>query len=242
MKKTFSYLILFLFSFSFAQIETSKLVPKVLKQLDLNINNIHQDFYVEKVLPFEKSKTLILIPKFVNTNYNNYDSYFYTIKPILVIVDNNSGKILNQFNCQEIISDAIKISSIVLDTGLYYLKSDLRAVGVRVHFSGSSSVYPMSNELLSLYIPENKSFKNVLNSFTISNYNSDWDTKCAGESKETNSFLSMDEKNSSNGFRNINVHSKIKLSKTYVLKGECKEKNSTNQTNRILKFNGKEYK
>ncbi|WP_300673342.1 hypothetical protein [Soonwooa sp.] len=222
----------------FGQEKKSVLLTKALQQLNLKESQINLDLFAEKVIPNNNSQSILLIPKYT-TNEDDYmvmDAY-------VLIVDNTSGKILyKNFESGAWVSDAMILSSLTIDTGLYILADQKRAFGVRANTHNMSGPNPFSTEELSLYLIENNKLNKILNSFEVYSSNGEWDMKCAGESTTENSVITVDNQTKSNGLYNLKLKTDVEKLIRKPVKGNCQSKTTKSQKNSVLKFNGKEYK
>lgn len=232
------YLLAFLYCFQFSFSQNTEHLDTVLKQLKIKKSEINEKFSIEKVLPYDKNKSVLVIPKYASEV--SYD-YFIADAYVLVI-DNVTGKIISKFiEPNAWTYDAVMITSISIDTGLYFLNKTTRAFGVRVNYANGSQPNPYYQSTLSLYIADKNSLKQVLSNYTISQFNGDWDTTCAGEFEESTSTIDLD-KLQTNNFNNIIVKTKTVNTKKTPTKEDCiAKKTVTRQTSKLV-FNGKEYK
>lgn len=244
MKNIYSLIIILLgITTAFGQFKESKLAPKVLQQLKLNEKQINQNLFAEKILPYDKEKSVLVFPKFVNATQDTYNEDGFDVVPYIVVVEISSGKILQQYQSDELTSDAIQLSSISIDTGLYLLNENTRAFGIRENYSGSSQPNPYGNEVLSLYLPSGKTLKKVLNNFPISFSKGEWDTNCAGEFEDSKSTITIPQKSENKGFRNLMIKIIETNSTSFVVgKDGCEQKSTKKTIKKMLKFNGNEYK
>lgn len=214
------------------------LLPKILKQINIKQEDVDEELYVQKILPYDKNSTVVVLPRIENSGDEEvtyYDAYIF-------IVDSLSGKIKNKYIEQSAwTSDALSLNSIDIDTAPYILNLNTRGFGVRVHYTGSSRVYPYDTTDFSLFIQNGNTLKPVIKNFSISEDSGSWDTSCKGEYSNTISKLSID-KDTTNGFNNIIVNTKITETKSFMYKNECESKTSSiKHAKKILKYNKKTY-
>ncbi|WP_260394082.1 hypothetical protein [Riemerella anatipestifer] len=202
LKFIFSWLFLLISVPLFSQVKDTMLLDKVLRELKLDENEIYMELVTDKVLPFSVEKTFFIIPKYRIKEKDEYGFYFYKLDAYMIIADNKSGRVLNKFyEPNAWTSDAISITGLSIDTGLYNLNKNTRAIGVRVNYVGSSQSNPYNQTDLSLFVTENDKLKRILKDFTISEFHGEWDTNCNGEFEEVNSNINIG-KAMSNGFYN----------------------------------------
>lgn len=238
--KKYLFALVLCFQISFSQNDDQ--LNTVLSQLKLKESQINMELFTQKVLPYDKDKSVLVIPKCqVNEQDNEGHSYF-VLDAYIVVINNTTGKII----CKSVepgawTSDAFVLSGISIDTGLYILNKTTRAFGIRVDYNGSSKPNPFGETNLSLYITDKNSLKQILKNYTVSNYSGEWDTNCAGEFQESNSAFDMDKVQTHN-FNNIVVRTKIVKTVNTPVKGDCVSKESIKKETSKLIFNGKEYK
>lgn len=214
---------------------------QVLKQLNLKLSNIHEALYKEKKLPNKTSQTLVVIPKYRTNDTDEEGHLFLELDAYIIIVDSSTGKILYKYIDESAwTSDAMVLTDIDIDTGLYQLNENNRAFGIRVSYRGSSNPNPYSYTDLSLFIIQNNAVKRILNNYQIDRSSGEWDTRCAGEYEDIIGTIDMD-KNKTNGFKNIMIKNKITQTKSFETNDGCDEKVTTKNTTKYLKYNGKEY-
>ena len=243
MKKiTAILLLLFFFGNAYSQEQNEVLLNKVLSQLKLNKKDIHEPLYRSKVLPNKTSSSVLVIPKY-NVNETDEQGHdFFVLDAYIIVADNATGKIVSKYIEKEAwTSDAMVLSDIAIDTGLYQLNEKERAFGIRVSYSGSSNPNPYSYTDLSLFIVQNNAMKIILKNYQIERANGEWDTRCAGEFEDSIGSIDID-KTKTNGYKNLIVKSKIKYTKRFLVNDNCEEKVTNKNSIKYLKYNGKEYK
>jgi len=224
------------------KLENKVLMMKVLNQLGLKEKDINEELYAEKVLPYSKSQTVMVIPKYRKIEKDEYGNSSFDLDAYVILADNSTGKILYKYYEENAwTSDAVVLSSIIIDTGLYNLNNETRAFGIRVSYTGSSRPNPFSQTDLSLFIVEKKSLKRVLKNYTLSDAHGEWDMNCAGEFESMEAVIDMDA-NKTNGFKNLSIKETTVYTKNIPVKEDCIEKKSTKRTTKKLKYNGIAYK
>jgi hypothetical protein len=217
----------------------NSLLSKILKQLKLTNKDIQEELYVEKIMPNDKSLSIIVIPKIVSKEDNDesldLDSY-------ILVVENKTGNIKSKFyESNSWTSDAIALTSIEIDTAPYLLNKTNRGFGIRVNYTGRSNPNPYSQTDLSLFIEEGKILKRVLKDFPISEFHGEWDMNCNGEFETVESTIIID-KVITNNFYNLKIKQKITDEKNHKVKDDCIEKKVYKSKMVTLKYNKKEYK
>ena len=233
------------FTPAFVQKNTSQndtLLPKVLEQLNLTDKDIRKELFVEKVLPDNKSLTVMVIPKISKKEFDADGNGYFEFDAYILVVESETGKIISKFfEPKAWTSDAVVISSIEIDTAPFTLNSKARGFGIRVNYSGSSRPNPYNQTDFSLFIINGDSLKRVLKDYPISEGHGEWDTNCAGKFENVESVISIG-KQKSYGFNNIIIKQKITKTKNSKIKDDCKEKSTIKHKSITLKFNKREYK
>lgn len=217
-----------------------KLIESVLFQLKLRIEDCYEEFIVEKQLPDSPKESIIVIPKIVELE----ESYF-SLDTYIVIVNNVTGNIKTKYyesvSTNGWQSDAVRMTSISIDTAPYWLQKKTRAFGIRVSFSGSSQVNPYSQEVLSLFVQQGNKLVPVLKNYEVDRYNGEWDGNCNGEFVDHHKVLLI-SKNKTNEYFDIQVKDKVTTTVNTKSKadGNCNEASSEKKEEAVLKFkNGK---
>jgi hypothetical protein len=228
------------FQISFSQ--STDHLNTVLKQLKIKNSEVHEKLFTQKILPYDKSKSVLVIPKYDINEQDNEGHDYFVLDAYIVVIDNATGKIICKFiEPNAWTSDALMLTGISIDTGLYHLNSTTRAFGVRVDYTGSSRPNPFSETHLSLYVTDKNSLKQVLKNYSISRSGGEWDTNCAGEFEDRNSTFDI-AKVQTNNYNTIIVRSTIIKSVSTPTNDDCVSKETTKKATSKLIFNGKEYK
>lgn len=207
----------------------------VLKQA--NLTYATSDLVDCKILPNEPNTQLIAYAQW-HSDPRETEQGDYVLS--LISLDHQKNKVEDVYHVKEtLVSDAIGLESIQLDTGAYLLNSSLRAVGVRLNYHGHSSPNPFSMQLLDLYDLNRK--RKVLNSLIVNLYRGETDTRCNADIEERKSSLIL-QKIQTNNFFDIQLNSKIEKYEMYGNEKNCKEiKRKKSQQKFILKFDGQQY-
>ncbi len=208
----------------------------VLKQADLSYSN--SDLVDCKILPQQPNLQLIAYAEW-RSEPHEPDVGDYALS--LISLDHQTDKVKDVYHVKEsLVSDAIGLESIQLDTAAYQLSPDLRAVGVRLNYYGHSQPNPFSMQLLNLYDLNNK--RKVLDSLIVDLYRAETDTRCNADIEERKSMLIM-QKTKTKNFVDIQLSSKIEQYEMYGDVENCKEiKRQSSQQKFILKFDGQQYR
>jgi hypothetical protein len=210
---------------------------KVLNQLKLSSTQIHNELYTEKKMPNAENSFIIVVP--VLQGKLEVDGF--SVKNTILITD-NEGIIKNKYvDPTEFGSDAIMLQSFTIDTGLYNLNSNIRAFGIAADYYGSSRPNPYSSSDISLFYPEGKTLKKVLDSYNLKTYSGEWDTNCSGEFESDASLIIVDQAKT-NGFANLKIKTESTKTISKEINGECKENKISKISYKTLKFNKSAYK
>lgn len=219
----------------------NSLQSKILAQLKLKKKDIHEELYVEKIMPNNKLQTIVVVPKIATKEIDSEGHLYLVVDLYVLIVDNKSGKIKNKFfEKDSLTSDAIVLNSIAIDTGLYKLNQTTRAFVIRVNYTGSSGPNPYHQTDLSMFMENGQKLNRIIDKYPIEEFHGEWDTNCAGEFEEIISTIKID-KNQMNNFNNLIINQKIKTTKNTKVNDDCVEKDIF--TTKILKmiFDKKKY-
>jgi len=218
---------------SFAQL--SDLTVKVLDDLNINKEDC-EDLFSEKVLPYNKDLSVIVIPKI-----GEKEEDMFSLDSYVVVVNNKSKKIqqlyFESYTTSGWESDAIFINEISIDTAPYLVQENKRAFGIVIHSRSMSRPNPYYSKYLSLYLPDGNNLQNILKSFEIYSYGGETDMNCIAEIYSEDKTLIL-SKTKTNNFIDINVdvlHKKI-ISKN------CIETETSTNSKQVLKFIDGSYK
>jgi len=242
------FLLIFLLSSSYGfsqerNIESSVLAKNIFAKLKLKQGDVNEELYVEKVLPNMKSQTVMVIPKYRKNEPDGYGNYYLELDAYIIIADNTNGKILYKYYEENAwTSDASRLSSITINTGLFNLNSETRAFGINVSYQGSSQPNPNHHTDLSLFVKSNQSLKKVLSNYTTETFGGEWDMKCVGEFEQVSSTIIVDKKRKTKNFNDLIIKDKITKTINTPVNDDCIEKETVSSKTLRLKFNGTEYK
>lgn len=244
MKYIFLIFILFLnISFGNNEIENSEeLLKKVLKELQLTEDDYNKGLYIEKILPYDKELTVMVIPKISKQEIDEYNNYYGVFDSYIVVVNNITKQIINKYYEKDAwTSDAVVLNKITIDTASYILNENKKAFGVRVYYQGSSRVNPYSREDISLFISEKDYLKKILNNYPIYELHGENNGNSKGE-YETKQGKLIISNNKTNGFNNIIIKDEIVFSIYDFSNNNEVEENTIRKTFKTLQFNCIEYK
>lgn len=234
-KITTFLLLLMVFSLSAQEYDDARYAV-VLKQLKLNSSEVHNQLYTEKKMPNLEDSYIIVVPVLLG----KFENDGFLVKNTILITD-SEGKIKSKYIDEtEFDSDAIRLNSFVIDTGFYRLNSTIRAFGITANYQGSSNPNPYSSSDISLYYPEGKTLKKILDSYNLRTYSGEWDMNCSGEFEEDNSIIIVDQAKA-NGFSNLKIKTERIKKFTKEIDGECSESKTSKTSYKILKFNKSVY-
>jgi hypothetical protein len=199
---------------------------------------LNAEMAVCKVSPADPKQTFAVLP-LVQPGATD-DGAVYDVD-VLVANSDTGAIIAHIFEPAAIMSDAIVLRGIVLDTARYQLAPQMRAFGVRVNYEGSSRVDPMSDTSLDLYVLDGNSLRRVAADLTMSTQSGDWDGNCAGTFSDISRTLSFGP-TARNGYATLLVAEKSVDSVNKPSGSECatKEKPAVRK-NYSLEYDGAKY-
>lgn len=154
--------------------------------------------------------------------------------------DMNRKKLIDQYKVKEsLISDAISLDSIQLDTAAYKINDSNRALALRLNYSGHSQPNPFSMQVMNLYDLQNK--KNLLEGLIVERYRAETDTRCNADIEKRKSVLMM-QKTQSKHYYDIQVRIQMDHYQYTGDTDNCKaSKHTLSQHSFVLKFDGTRY-
>jgi hypothetical protein len=210
--------------------DDSNVITKILKQA--KIAKVEQSLRDCKLDPVDDS-TMIMAYASWRPEEGDYALDLIQFNP-------KNLKIADHYRVAErLVSDAISLDSIALDTANYKVSESNRALGLRLNYSGHSQPNPFSMQLLNFYDLKNK--QQILDSLIVSRDRAETDMHCNADAEERTSTLVM-QRNQTKKHMDILVNSKIKRYQTQVIAEECQEVNQRFSQQRFtLKFDGEQY-
>jgi len=141
---------------------TNEYILSALEQIGLDIKDCQQEYISEGILPYDDSKSVIIIPEISkNSDENNL-----SLDAHILIMDRTTKKIENAYSEKEAWeSNAMVLISIELDSLSYKVNSSAFAFGVLTTYSGSSRVYPYSVSEMSWFIPDGTGLRKILKDY-----------------------------------------------------------------------------
>lgn len=210
----------------------------ILKSLKLDKTKIKEELCTEKKMPNAEDSYIAVIPVIINQEKDL--DYVFTVRNYIVITD-SKGTIKNQyFDPTELNSDAVILRSFTIDTGLYTISTGIRAFGVKADFVGSSRPNPYGSGTISLYYPEGKTLKKILDQFELDSSHGEWDTRCNGEFQDDSSYIMMGN-SQTNNFTDLTIKTISVKTVNKEVKGDCDGKETSKTTYKTLKFRKGKY-
>lgn len=235
MKRNIFLLILTMSLFSgviAAQDIDSSRLNHILKSMKLDKHKIKEELCVEKKIPNVEDSYIAVIPVVLS---QEEEDYVFTVQNYILMTDRN-GTIKNKYlDPTELNSDAINLRSFTIDTGLYNISTNIRAFGVKADFVGSSKPNPYASGTISMYYPEGKTFKKVLDQFELDSTRGEWDTRCNGEFKNEHSYIIIDS-SKTNNFTDLKIKTISVTTINEEVKGDCEGKETSKTLYKTLKF------
>lgn len=210
-------------------------LANILRSLKLDKAKIKEELCTEKKMPNAEDSYIAVIPLVVSQE----EDYVFTVQNYILITNPN-GVIKNKYlDPTELNSDAVNLRGFTIDTGLYNISANIRAFGVKADFVGSSRPNPYASGVISMYYPDGKTLKKVLDQFELDSTTGEWDTRCNGEFQDEHSYIIMDT-SKTNNFTDLNIKTISVTTKNKEVKGDCKGKETSKIFYKKLKFkNGK---
>ncbi|QCX37061.1 hypothetical protein FF125_00890 [Aureibaculum algae] len=223
---------------SFAQL--SDLTLNVMNQLNINEEDCDGSF-AEMQLPYNTDETAIVIPKI-----GKQEEDFTALDSYVVLVNNKTKEIkslfIESYETSGWQSDAIFIYDISIDTTSYLIDKNTNAFGVVLKSRSMSQPNPYYDSTISLFTPNGKKLKNILKNYPIYESIGETDMKCYGKFEIESRQLSI-SKNATNGFLDIVVDITNKTVVYEESKGECEDKVTSVQTEKVtLTYENEKYK
>lgn len=215
------------------------LVDRVLRQLKIPIAKTKEEFIRTKVMPNDRTKTIVSIPIMGKVED---DDYSYVMDAYILVVESGTGKILNKYYEEGYwVSDAVHLDDIGIDTAPYRLNNNTRAFGITNQHGGSSQPNPYSDRTISLFVASGDTLIKVVDGLLLERNSGEWDMRCAGVFYNQTATISVSP-NATNGYADLIITTKI-IDKETAPKGEeCEEKIVNRKLNKsLLKFNKKSY-
>lgn len=178
-----------------------------------------------------------MVPKLIGE-----DDGMFTLDAIILVVNNQTGKIIQQFQEENtVFSDAIFISEFTIDTAPYMLTNQIRAFGIRAQYYGRSNPNPYSEVQLSLFVQEGSTLRRVLKEVTVESSIGEWNMDCNGRFEELKAIL-LFETEKTKGYFNLVIKERNLVRENEKIKGECEEKITHKpEKKRVLHYNGETY-
>lgn len=234
MKKLLSASFVLFATTVFAQTPT-RLIESVIFGLNLRIEDCYEPLIVEMQMPDSPKESIVVIPKIAEI-----DEETFSLDSYILVVNNVSGKIKSKYfeshTTNGWTSDAVVLDQITIDTAPYQLQEKTRAFGIKVHFSGSSSIFPYESEVLTLFVTDGSKLVPVLKNLEVLSFNGEWNNDCDGESTERKSILSISA-SATNNYFDIGLATTVTKTINKPLEnGDCEESSSAITEEKKLKF------
>ncbi|WP_310377397.1 hypothetical protein [Flavobacterium sp.] len=235
---------LFLFTSSFfgQELSDKEIIRKAIQFLKVAEKDVLSDKICLKVIPNQKEKVIILIPIISKRYAECGDDPCFDIDNNILIWNKTTKKIETKYTKKaEWTSDAMYLSELNIDTGLYYLNKSTRAFGIRYSYSGSSRVNPFGSNSINLYYLKNNQIIEVLNDFNLNNLNGESNGDCANGSYESSKSVFIINDKLTTKLNDITVKTKLK---DYSMDEDCEKeiiKKESTKTS-VLKFDEKQHK
>jgi len=196
------------------------------------------DFASCKVWPANPALTLVALP--LPQKGGTDDDKVYDVD--VLVTDSQTGKIVaHRFETSALVSDAVRLRSISLDTAPWRLTPQVLAFGVRTDFEGSSRVNPFSQSALSLYVMDGAKLRKVVDKLATQTGGGEWDGNCAGSFADTSRSISVGPAGK-DGYAKLIVSEKTLTTTNKPTRNDCASKESTSKRPNItLEYDGERY-
>jgi len=232
------FIVLLLLIINLTATAQSPIITRVLQQLHLKVEDCKEEFIGENTLHNKSNQSIVVIPKMADSSQE-----YFALDSYILLVDSN-GEIVSQYfedhttNGWE--SDAVRLEHIEIGTTLYPVKKGVDAFAITVNYTGSSQANPYSSTTLSLFMQDKKELTCILKQYEISGYSGEWDTRCAGTSKQEVKTIEI-AASATNGYHDLKIANKITNTITTLVGEDCKEHNKHSIRRTVLKFNNERY-
>ncbi|CAM1357993.1 PA3715 family protein [Tenacibaculum xiamenense] len=226
-------------------IKDFSLVNSVLMDLKLDWVQTKTSLIRSQENPLNREESIVVIPRIVDEG-----EHYFELSSYIVLLNSKTGEITHKYHevkAEGWGSDAVILDDAKIDIEAYSISETRNALGIRLHYTGSSQVNPYENENLSLFIKSGSTLKKVLHNFDVVNFGGEWVNECAGETvREEKTIIINEEK--SNDYFDLVIKNKISIetSSFKIKNGEENGDCDTIVTNSVetskLKFNGTLYK
>jgi len=217
-------------------------VTETVLKLNIEMERCYSDYIIEQELPYTQNEKLIVIPVFESLE----DEYHFELNNHIAIINSKTGdiksKYFENFKTNGWVSDAVKLSNIILDTVYYKVSENKTAFGIKTSFRGQSKANPYDYDMVTLYIKDNNTIKPILKNFIIFENKGEWDTECVGEFTTKDNKLVISQ-NKTNDYFDILVNQRTTISTMYKDEnGDCDEKSEKKTKIFTLKYTNEKYK
>lgn len=192
-----------------------------------------------KVWPASPDKTLLAV-RLRHQAATGMDSDTADLE--VLVADSARPRILQRYREDDALqSDAVRISSVTLDTARYRLNESTTAFGVRIGYTGSSRPNPYGSTVMNLYVVDGAKLRPVLSKLEVSKERGEWDTNCAGEFENVQRTVAIDAKRD-RGYAGLRVNSVEESTRNELDDKDCNEvPGPTKKSSVRLAYDGREY-
>ncbi len=192
-----------------------------------------------KVWPASPDKTLLAV-RLRHQAATGMDSDTADLE--VLVADSARPRILQRYREDDALqSDAVRISSVTLDTARYRLNESTTAFGVRIGYTGSSRANPYSSTVMNLYVGDGAKLRPVLSKLEVSKERGEWDTNCAGEFENVQRTVAIDAKRD-RGYAGLRINSVEESTRNELDDKDCNEvPGPTRKSSVRLAYDGREY-
>ncbi len=160
----------------------------------------------------------------------------------VLIVQSASGKLLHRLHLDKAVSsDAIRFTSLGIDTANYRLTPGLRAFGLTIGYEGSSRADPFSMTEMRLFVEHHGMLRQILDKVVVKQSSGDWETRCTDHYTEEYQTIAIGP-STAHGFADLVVTKRSTVIDSMAQAGDChEEKSAPTVTRTTLHFDGDKY-
>ncbi len=195
--------------------QDSLIIKDALSSLGLNTNQIKHEFVSVKPHFNITDEFILVLPEIIEE-----DEEIIELNTNIIVFNNSNKQIKYKYN-ENLSSDAITLSDIIIDERPYRIGHETQAIGIKVKYYGQSKVNPYEMETFSLFRADIDSLICVLDKFELTSNIGEFDTRCEGEyTNIIHEFIEIKEQG--DPFYPIEIKQKKTITNDYIdSKGDC---------------------
>ena len=199
--------------------------------LNLNPDNCPDELTAQKVLLDQEGYTVFAILEIAMIQ-----EYEITYNCYVLIREDETGDIQSLYSEKDVfILNGLIMQSVIIDTAIYKISDEKRAIGIQVKATNHSRISPFLETTLSLFMLENNELICVLDKYPVGEYNGEWDDRCAGQFTDAKTVLIMSDKKS-NGYYDIITQRTYRTTTSYLIDEECDYEEHISHATKTIHF------